>query len=181
MSERESASEGNEREIERGREGGKGVPGINHNYNQRAPKLHQGDPLWPPRLAAPPASHENLSSNFGFLQGRPRHFAYIALPLFREFAWGEGGKSTRSASPATRARPLAEERAAKKNKRRKHPVNSGRILYLVLMNCTARATTLPRILAALCRSCLQNCIVARISFLLRLSRIALKYRDDIRA
>lgn len=34
-----------------------------------------------------PASHENLSLNFGFLQGRPRHFAYIALlPLFREFS-----------------------------------------------------------------------------------------------
>lgn len=40
------------RKIEREREGGEGgeVPGINHNYNQRARKLHQSDPLWPPRL-----------------------------------------------------------------------------------------------------------------------------------
>lgn len=43
--------------------------GINHNYNQRARKLHQVRPLWP-RYSRLPASHENLSLNFGFLQGR---------------------------------------------------------------------------------------------------------------
>lgn len=43
--------------------------GINHNYNQRARKLHQVRPLWP-RYSRLPASHENLSFNFGFLQGR---------------------------------------------------------------------------------------------------------------
>lgn len=37
------------RKIEKERGGGE-VPGINHNYNQRARKLHQSDPLWPPRL-----------------------------------------------------------------------------------------------------------------------------------
>lgn len=82
---REKKREKGKRETERERDE---VSGINHNYNQRARKLHQGDSLWPPRLVvALPTSLGNLSSNFGFLQGRPHHFTYIALlPLFREFS-----------------------------------------------------------------------------------------------
>lgn len=71
---------------ERDREGNE-VPGINHNYNQRARKLHQGDSLWPPRLVlALPASHENLSSNFAsFKVGRATLHTSLFFHFFASF------------------------------------------------------------------------------------------------
>jgi len=90
-------------------------------------------PLWLLRLVvALPASHENLLLNFGFLQGRPHHFAYIAfLPLFREFSRKESRLVCVALhSSAIPHRELVEEQEwgpAKKNRdvRRKHPVELG--------------------------------------------------------
>lgn len=68
----------------RGRAGGRQKTGINHNYNQRARKLHEVRPLWP-RDSWLPASHENLSPNFGFLQGRCLLLLCIRVASFMVF------------------------------------------------------------------------------------------------
>lgn len=66
------------------RGGGGQKTGINHNYNQRARKLHQVRPLWP-RDSWLPASHENLLPNFGFLQDRCLSLFCIHR-FFRDFS-----------------------------------------------------------------------------------------------
>lgn len=88
---------------------------INHNYNQRARKLHQVRPLWP-RDSWLPASHENLSPNFGFLQGRCLSLLCIRR-FFHGFSRVSRGEATRPrlrhaacAGSAPRRKPGIERR-----------------------------------------------------------------------
>lgn len=87
--------------------------GINHNYNQRARKLHRVRPLWP-RDSWLPASHENLSPNFGFLQDRCLSLLCIHR-FFRDFSRVSSKDSARLALPySTQQRKLRRKERRRK-------------------------------------------------------------------
>lgn len=93
-----------------GTRGDRQKTGINHNYNQRARKLHEVRPLWP-RDSWLPASHENLSPNFGFLQGRCLLLLCIRVASFMVFHEFPGEGSFTIAGPRLASRYLAPFRA----------------------------------------------------------------------